>query len=169
MNITIKNLKHSAFASHETECFECAIYVDGKKIGFAENDGRGGSTNIQPAAAWTMLNDYAKTLPPVVCDDLTDPTDRTKPFTYRKGADSLIDDLVFKALAEKRLKAACRKRILFTVTDQPGIFQTRPLTPALMAMTLGNGLPAFRNANKVQDVLNTLPPEQALTIYMNHD
>ncbi len=44
MNITLKNIKHAEFASHETNCFTANIYLDKKKIGEAENDGHGGET-----------------------------------------------------------------------------------------------------------------------------
>jgi hypothetical protein len=42
MNIELKNVKHSEFASHETNCFEATIYVDGKKAGEAHNNGCAG-------------------------------------------------------------------------------------------------------------------------------
>ena len=42
MNITIKNVKHSEFASHETHCFEASIYIDGKRFCSVSNDGHGG-------------------------------------------------------------------------------------------------------------------------------
>ena len=40
--ITVKNLKHAAFASEETHCFEATVYVDGVKFCKASNDGHGG-------------------------------------------------------------------------------------------------------------------------------
>lgn len=42
MNITIKNLKTSEFASHETLCFEATLNIDGFDVAIAENDGQGG-------------------------------------------------------------------------------------------------------------------------------
>jgi len=46
MNLVIKNMKYSKFASQETNCFECDIYFDGKKTLRAFNDGRGGTTRF---------------------------------------------------------------------------------------------------------------------------
>jgi len=43
MNITIKNVKHSEFASQETHCFEATVYVDGKRAFKVSNSGHGGS------------------------------------------------------------------------------------------------------------------------------
>lgn len=44
MQLTLKNLKISAFMSEETTCFQATVYVDGKKVGTAQNDGHGGPT-----------------------------------------------------------------------------------------------------------------------------
>ena len=44
--IEVKNVKHSEFASEETMCFQCSVYWDGKKAGFAKNSGTGGETYI---------------------------------------------------------------------------------------------------------------------------
>ena len=41
--IELKAIKHSAFASHETHCFEANIYINGKLFCNVSNDGQGGS------------------------------------------------------------------------------------------------------------------------------
>jgi len=46
MNIELKSIKYSSFASHETHCYEASIYVDGKKSGKVDNQGYGGADNI---------------------------------------------------------------------------------------------------------------------------
>jgi len=42
MDISIKGLKQSEFASRETHCFEATVYVNGKRSFSAQNDGWGG-------------------------------------------------------------------------------------------------------------------------------
>jgi hypothetical protein len=42
MRLKIKNLKHIEEMSHGTMCFTATLYLDGKRIGTVENDGRGG-------------------------------------------------------------------------------------------------------------------------------
>lgn len=44
--ITIKSVKISDFMSEETICFTANVYENGKKIGYADNEGHGGNTNI---------------------------------------------------------------------------------------------------------------------------
>ncbi len=46
--ITVKNVKYSEFMSHETNCFEATVYVDGKRFCKARNEGMGGETIFYP-------------------------------------------------------------------------------------------------------------------------
>jgi len=42
MRLTVKNYKHIERMSEETDCFTASLYLDGKRIGTAENAGHGG-------------------------------------------------------------------------------------------------------------------------------
>ena len=42
MNLEMKNIKHSEFASEETYCYQGSVYLDGKPFALVKNDGRGG-------------------------------------------------------------------------------------------------------------------------------
>ena len=48
MDIQLKSIKFSEHLSEETNAFTANLYVDGKKIGYCRNDGRGGNTLVQP-------------------------------------------------------------------------------------------------------------------------
>jgi hypothetical protein len=102
MKIELKNVKHSKFASQETNCFEATIYIDGKKQGTADNNGHGGSTSVHPNALYVALSAYAETLQPTVYED--------KQFLL--GAGDVIDDLLADWLYSRDLKRAMQKRIL---------------------------------------------------------
>tara|TARA_B100000287_G_scaffold412338_1_gene442683 strand:+ start:397 stop:966 length:570 start_codon:yes stop_codon:yes gene_type:complete len=41
--LELKGIKHAAFASQETHCYEASVYFNGKIIGWVNNDGYGGS------------------------------------------------------------------------------------------------------------------------------
>ena len=45
--ISLKNLKHFAAGSQETYCFTATVYLNGKRVGTAENDGHGGETIVR--------------------------------------------------------------------------------------------------------------------------
>lgn len=48
MKLELKNIKHAAFASEETHCFEAVLYVDGKPFATISNDGHGGCDHVHP-------------------------------------------------------------------------------------------------------------------------
>lgn len=69
MELQLKNVKHSEFASHETDCFQATLWVDGKRFAFVWNDGQGGANYYDREANVSSLDfvkvqDYCKGLPP---------------------------------------------------------------------------------------------------------
>ena len=111
MEISIKGLKHSAFASHETHCFEATVYVNGTRSFMVENDGQGGSNNYYPLKGKTIvytnttvkkINDYLSTLPEKQFDD----------FSVQADLDCIIGDLVNDTLTLKSVKAQMKKKVL---------------------------------------------------------
>ena len=42
MKLELKNIKHTAWASEETHCYQASLYVDGKPVAIVSNDGHGG-------------------------------------------------------------------------------------------------------------------------------
>jgi len=48
MKIEVKNIKTNMAFSEETICFMADVYVNGKKVFYAKNDGHGGMTSIMP-------------------------------------------------------------------------------------------------------------------------
>tara|TARA_R110000822_G_scaffold250108_2_gene377452 strand:+ start:533 stop:1048 length:516 start_codon:yes stop_codon:yes gene_type:complete len=107
MKITLKNIKHAKFASRETYCFTANIYVDGKRRGTVENDGRGGCNNERwdDGAFGKTVYEYIKTLP-----ELPLPWDETK--TMPQSFDLMISLLVTDWLTAKELKTEMRKGLL---------------------------------------------------------
>lgn len=124
MNIELKKIKYSAFASEETSCFTADIFIDGKKVGSAENAGKGGATLIYPHGLEKQIDDYAKTLPLVASPFKNEDGTTTM---YPQDAEGLIDDLLHDHLEAKTLKRMCAKKTLFRVDGKeyaPGEYQT---------------------------------------------
>jgi len=42
MKLELKNIKHTAWASEETNCYQASVYLDGKPLAIVDNAGRGG-------------------------------------------------------------------------------------------------------------------------------
>jgi len=66
MKIELKAIKHFPSMSEETECFNANVYVDGKKVAYAENRGYGGNTDIKTIKGCESIvakaEEYCKTL-----------------------------------------------------------------------------------------------------------
>jgi len=108
MNIQLKNVKFSEHLSEETNAFTANLYVDGKRIGYIRNDGRGGNTNVQPydiehKEKFREVEEYCKTLP-----------DRSYTLgehsgTYSMNLEHFVDDLFEHWLKQKEVKKLERK------------------------------------------------------------
>ncbi len=84
-NITLKSLKLNLTFSRETYCFTTKILLDGKDIGYAENDGHGGCTFVTFSPAGIALG------------------------LDRKAVEDRVDDLVHEAAKAKDLARIIRK------------------------------------------------------------
>ena len=151
MNIELKNVKHSQFASHETNCFEATIYIDGKKAGTAENSGQGGTTDIFPHTLYNTIKAYTDTLPPTMYHGMT----------LEQTPDGLVDDLLTEWLYARDLKKAMAKRIVFTRKGK--MMETTAMPPDKLAPFLKN--PSLAKILDADQVLNFLPFDAALQLY----
>ena len=116
MNIELKRFTTNARLSQETTAFAADVWVDGKKAGFAENDGHGGNTTVhlvhldQPTRA--KVEAYGKTLIPAEYASFTNGTewivDQLVEAELQKKSDKAFAKKI--ANADAREKAACAKQ-----------------------------------------------------------
>lgn len=164
MKIELKNIKHSQFASEETNCFQATIYVNGKKAGGAKNDGNGGQTHIwwDNRDLGTQAEAHVAALP----EETTVFGDQE--FTMKPTIDSFVDDLLMDHLIAKDFKRDIKNRLLFTKKGESGVSQTKRIETASMQRLIGSGEERVKEALKVQNIdqiLNFLPADEALKIY----
>ena len=157
MNIELRNIKHAAFASQETNCFEATIYVDGVKAGDARNDGHGGCTFIEPRSLNDRIEAYAKTLPPIDISDWGLDGKTTMP----KTAELVIDQLLTDWLVARDMKKAMSKRIIFKRDGK--MLEFGPFKPDRMAAFLAH--PPSVASLRADHVLNLMPFADALALY----
>lgn len=156
MNITLKNVTFSEFASHETNCFEATVYIDGKRAGTVSNDGQGGCNRYSPNTLYAALAEYAETLPPIVPKYL----DRNgNPMILEHDADILIGNLFDYWLHSRDLKKSLSKSILF-IGEDGKLWRSKQadLKAALSHADIHKKL-------KTNQILNLMPFETALSIY----
>ena len=113
--IELRKVKISDFASRETTCFEAEVWVDGKRIGWVGNDGRGGMHEAD-TAVYEIVGEYAKTLP-----------ERPWGFTegtYQPCFETVIDDLLTHHIRQKDVKSLMRKTAKYVLYYKDGDFWT---------------------------------------------
>lgn len=100
MKLELKNIKLNMGFSEETICFKADLYVNGKKVAYASNDGRGGCThyNVYSAELRPLLKqaeDYCKSLPSTLS------TYGEKTFEIKSCLELWIDEIVYKLSNKK--------------------------------------------------------------------
>jgi hypothetical protein len=160
MKIELKNIKHSEFASHETNCYEATIYINGKREGVVSNDGQGGCDSVHPWQLAQEIDAYAKTLPPVVCEWIDPKTG--EPFVLEQTHETIFGELLTDWLVDKDLKRSLKTKIIFMKEDGK-IYASKTQKPAELKLTLSIPRLAERLSAKV--VLNNLPYAEAKQIY----
>jgi hypothetical protein len=76
MKLSLKNIKHTEWASEETHCYRASLYVDGKPVAVVSNEGRGGGDRDYQhskfkgdyRAKMTEVHDHFGALDAVACD-----------------------------------------------------------------------------------------------------
>lgn len=98
MKIELKRFTTNARLSQETTAFAADVWVDGKKVGTAENDGHGGMTlvHLDPSIRGAV-EAHGKALVP------------TEYKSFTSGAEWIVDQLVEAELQKKSDKAFAKK------------------------------------------------------------
>ena len=115
MQIELKRIQFSERMSDETNCFVADLYINGKKVGEAKNDGCGGSTDYNGYSRENNdiireCEEYCKSLPDV---DLGD-------FKIKNSLENVIDELLenfLKLKEEKKREKLMEKAIIFGVPN----------------------------------------------------
>lgn len=128
MKVELRKFQHSPVLSQETEAFAADLYFDGRKVGFANNNGTGGSNSIhiESKEDREAFKAFVATLPPE-----PNPYDPKRPFVVTE--DYYVSTLVDKLLEAKE-QAKNAKRIAKLVA------KAKPAGQVVLVMTY----PGFR-------------------------
>lgn len=159
MKIEIKNIKHSEFASEETNCFEATLYIDGKKIGRVSNQGHGGPDHfIGDDAKYREANEWCKANLP----KWTMSHDETDTKEYDTDLEMHTGELLTSWLLTRDMRKTMRSKVLFQMPDEQGI--------QVMAFKYGRKIDQ-RHIDHVKakypsaTILNEMPENEALKLY----
>jgi hypothetical protein len=93
MRIELKNLKVADHLSERTLAFSASVYVDGKRVGEALNDGRGGNNRID-----VLEREWDRGLTQAMEAEAKRHTWSYEGETYTHNLDSYIGELVISLL-----------------------------------------------------------------------
>lgn len=110
MKFTVKNVK--TFDTDDGYAFSLTVYGDGKRLGVARNGGYGGPNEYEPSSLCKLLNEHAKTLPPITLFE--------KPMAHND--ETFLENLIVESEFIKDYKASLRKFVLFTKNSKLGVF-----------------------------------------------
>jgi len=160
--ITLKNVKHCEFASHETDCFEASLYFNGKKVGFTYNDGYGGPTEVDfvSSEAEEMVDAWVKSQP----DEEFESGGKT--YTVGFSLDIAIGEALDKFLRTKELKGKMRSKLIIVCDDSnDGKFyqvkRSKNFDDSFMFDRIKSANPKMSNPV----CLNLLPIEKAVELW----
>jgi len=154
--IELKNIKHSAWASHETHCYQATLYVDGVRWGTVSNQGHGGCDDLHGE---NKSYDEIKELNDRI-EETYEPY-QYEGYTLKKDLEMVCHDLVNQWLRDKDFNRAMKSKVLFTKPDVQGVWQLAVKKPH----TLETTLTALRSANPQYTYLADLPVDEAKAIY----
>ena len=117
MKIELKKISFNERMSDETNCFIADLYINGKKVGECNNEGRGGPTDYHGDSKEANVlikeaEEYCKSLPPHRSEELD--------FEYPQSLESVIDELLeahLKGKEEAKRLKLYQKGICFGILN----------------------------------------------------
>jgi hypothetical protein len=147
--LELKNIKYTAWASEETNCYQASLYLDGKKIALVSNDGHGGCDNfyreegVLPTVE-AEIHEYFKTLPRIQFTN----------FAVDQDLETWCGSQVERYLSSKDLKRHIKKGSI--IKDGKNVYTWKHhLTPQMIKKNHPDAI-----------ILNDLRFEEALDIFM---
>ena len=119
MKLEVKNVKIHDDMSEETMCFSATLYVDGKRVATAKNNGHGGPNFAQfiDAKVATAVMAHIEALPPK--EEPRDcPTWAKSLYPQKQTIETVIDDLVADFDQTKQLRKIAKKKTLFRIKGE---------------------------------------------------
>jgi hypothetical protein len=124
MKITLKNIKFSEALSEETNAFVADVYVNGKKVAYAKNEGHGGCTFYHAYEGKRGLLEQAEQfclgLPPIKAYSME------LPMNLEMKIDMLLEDWLRakdQKRLDKKLEKDCLKGICYKTDNGYSLIQ----------------------------------------------
>ena len=118
--------------SEETTCYSATLYLDGKRVGYVKNDGRGGCDHIQlignDQKVWEALREAVSEIP--------DRKSTISDMMLKPDMDTLMHMMPVYGEVLKKVKRDCKTKVVFrdaTCTGGEYFAIKAPYTPEIEA------------------------------------
>ena len=151
MKLELKNIKHTAWASEETHCYQASLYVNGKPLSIVSNDGHGGCDRdyahpkFEPHTRYFggLGGDYRSVMAEVDAHFKSLPN--TPSEWNEDGMEQTLEfwccDQVNDWLSARELKKKLKKEFLFQFADGVGVFAHKDRPSRAHKATILNDMP----------------------------
>ena len=183
--ISIRGLKHSEFASHETHCFQASIWLDNTRVCIAENDGRGGATDFNRTQTikketWSefmpLLVREANRIMPLLWEDEDwytpkdeDPSDIVRGNSaWSSNLECVVAHLINEELSKKEMLRRMKNKLLTYDTKEKRVYARKiKLDPKRHPLRAEKVKQSLSESSPNEIILNLMPEEEALQLYLS--
>jgi len=161
MNLEMKAIKFSEWASEETYCYQANVYLDGKPLAMVSNDGHGGCDREYShnkfkgdyRATMKKVNDYFKSLPNTDVGKY-----KNVPEGFEQTFERWCHDQVCTYLYRRDMKKALKKNKVVKRKNDEGKMSLYDYGINVLSDAIKHRWPEAI-------ILNDLPEDEALTIW----
>ena len=157
--ITFKNLSEHRSMSEETMCFDGTMYIDGVRVAFVENTGKGGMTDITPVERSEKVDGLLKRAKAFALTQTWDFDGRQEPYG---DLESYIDQLVSEEVTRKDLTRSFNRDVKAKVV----VVINGDVYSFKCAFNEANCAAIRKKHGDDVKILNEMPRDEALKVYI---
>jgi len=180
--ISIRGLKHSEFASHETHCFQASIWLDNTRVCIAENDGRGGATDFNRTQTikeetWSefmpLLVREANRIMPLLWEDEEWFTSKDLPpyvignSAWSSNLECVVAHLINEELGKKEMLRRMKTKLLTYDTKEKKVYARKIKLDPKDPIKTERVKKSITESSPNEIILNLMPEEEALQLYLS--
>lgn len=158
--ITFKNLAEHRNMSEETICFEATLFIDGVRVAFVENSGKGGMTNISPVEASDKVKRLLERAKAFALTQTWEYKGKQEPYG---DLESYIDTLVADELSRKDLV----RRFGRQIKDKVLVLIGGDIYTFNCAFNDANSAAIKRKHGDEVKILNAMPRDEAIKLFVD--
>lgn len=163
--VELKGIKHAAFASQETHCYEASVYFNGKIIGWVNNDGYGGSDTFNAKEPFKDNNTTWNLLESRIAEEHPKYFMEWDKSWNKMTLEIWCCDQVNKFLATKDFNRYMKSKVVFIQPDEPKAI--RYFSFKGVKKVTQQHIDHIKSKYPTYQILNDMPKAEALDLWVS--